>query len=81
MPDNHICLFCGESIERTKVDPCTAVFAASSPDEGFDETRRARKSSSWWKRPLGQYWVHAACLRGAVHPSVPLQFLDLAESD
>jgi len=25
--------------------------------------------------------MHAACLRSAAHPSVPLHFLDLAEGD
>jgi hypothetical protein len=79
MPDNHVCLFCGESIERTKVDPCTAVFAVSPPEEP-ERTRGARKPS-WWKRPPGQYWLHGACLRRATHPSVPLHFLDLAEGD
>lgn len=81
MPDNHVCLFCGGSIEQTKLDPCSAVLAASWRDQGFDKTRGARRSSAWWRRPPGQYWMHAACLRRAAHPSVPLHFLDLAEGD
>jgi hypothetical protein len=36
MPDNHVCLFCGKSIEQTKVDPCSFVFATAWRDQEFD---------------------------------------------
>ena len=81
VPDRHPCLFCGEPIEPTEIDPCTAVFAASGREDPLEAKRRGSRSSPWWRRPPGQYWVHAACLRSAAHPTVPLYFLDLTERE
>lgn len=73
------CLFCGEPIEPTAVDPCSAVLTAA-PRAGEPEPARGRGArAKWWRRPPGVYWMHAACLRRAAHPSVALAFLDLAE--
>jgi hypothetical protein len=81
MRPSHFCLFCGEAIEPSNLDPCSAVISASSPDGADNAGRRPKRSPSWWKRPPGQYWMHSACLRNAAHPSVPLHFLDSAEGD
>lgn len=81
MPDLHVCLFCGEPIEPTAVDPCSAVISVAARGEPADQGRAGRRSPQRWRRPPGQYWMHAACLRSVTHPSVPLQFLDLAEDE
>ncbi|MEZ5145398.1 MAG: hypothetical protein R2726_23235 [Acidimicrobiales bacterium] len=83
MAGQHVCLLCGAAIEPTDVDPLTAVItAAPSADERSAERPRGarRPATTWWRRPPGQYWLHAACLRQAAHPTVPLPFLDVAES-
>lgn len=79
--DDPTCLLCGEPIARSAVDPCSAVLSARRPDRAPGEPggRRHRSAAAWWRRPPGQYWMHAACLRRAAHPSVPLRFLDAAE--
>jgi hypothetical protein len=66
LADGYSCMFCGESIERTGVDPCVALLTARWLDKGFEESP-------------GQYWFHEQCLRRVTHPSVPLYFLDLAD--
>ncbi len=76
--ERHVCLFCGQPIAPSAVDPCSAVLSAALPD-GPEAARGHRKQSAWWRRPPGQYWMHADCLRGVAHPSVPLHFLDVAE--
>jgi hypothetical protein len=76
-----MCLVCGESIEQTRVAPCSAVPAASWRDQENLKPPGGKTQTRWWRRPPGQYWMHAACLRIAAHPSVPLQFLDRAASE
>ncbi len=61
--ETYMCLFCGESIVRSDVDPCSAVFTAGWADDAFDSG-------------TGQYWLHARCLRERASSSVPLYFLD-----
>ena len=84
MAEALTCLFCGEAIERTAVDPCSAVIAPSLPTQprspGDDAPARVI-GATWQQRPPGQFWLHAACLRRVAHPSVPLHFLDMAEED
>jgi hypothetical protein len=81
MTDNHVCLLCGELIERTSVDPRSVALAASWRDAEVDNvpSRRVRASPPWWDRPPGPYRAHAVHLRGAAQPPVPIQILDLAE--
>ncbi len=62
-----LCMFCGEAITETAVDPCALEVAVHWPDPGFDGETAC-------------YWCHADCLRTASHPSVPLYVLDLGET-
>jgi hypothetical protein len=61
-----VCMFCGNSIEETPVDPCAGLFVAAWSENAFEER-------------AGQYWFHAACVQQHAHPSIPLYFLDLAD--
>ena len=62
----YVCLFCGESIARSHVDPCAGVLAAGWQEAGFEGS-------------TGQYWFHAECLRTRTHKSVPLYFLEMGD--
>jgi hypothetical protein len=53
------CGFCGNTIERTRVDPCAMVVAARWSEAGFDGRTQ-------------QIWFHAGCLRQHLHPTVPV---------
>jgi hypothetical protein len=80
MVEDHVCLFCGGTVARTGNDPCSAVLSVAEPGEPDEAAvdRGGRRRPAWWRRPPGQYWMHASCLRAAAHPSVPLHFLDVA---
>jgi hypothetical protein len=65
-PERYVCVYCGKTIERTRVDPCACIVAAEWERTGFDgET--------------GQYWFQSSCFKDRVHPSVHAYFLDAVE--
>lgn len=78
MSGHHVCMYCGLHIDPRANDPCSAILSVAVTPDIAQLGRSTRRGSSWWKQPPGQYWFHADCLRGVVHPTIALQFLDIA---